>query len=51
MKVVALAGGIGGGKFLRGLVRAVSPNDVIAVVNTGDDLGCTVCRSVRTSIR
>jgi LPPG:FO 2-phospho-L-lactate transferase len=38
MKVVALAGGIGGGKFLRGLVRAVAPADVTAVVNTGDDI-------------
>lgn len=38
MKVVALAGGIGGGKFLRGLVRAVAPTDVTAVVNTGDDI-------------
>jgi LPPG:FO 2-phospho-L-lactate transferase len=38
VKVVALAGGIGGGKFLRGLVRAVTPRDVTAVVNTGDDI-------------
>ena len=38
MKVVARAGGIGGGKFLRGLVRAVAPTDVTAVVNTGDDI-------------
>ena len=38
MKVVALAGGVGAGKFLRGLVRAISPADVTAVVNTGDDL-------------
>jgi LPPG:FO 2-phospho-L-lactate transferase len=38
MKVVALAGGIGGGKFLRGLVRATAPGDVTAVVNTGDDI-------------
>ena len=38
MKVVALAGGIGAGKFLRGLVRAVEPADVTAVVNTGDDV-------------
>ena len=46
MKVVALAGGVGAGKFLRGLVRAVSPADVTAVVNTGDDLdvhGLRVC--------
>jgi LPPG:FO 2-phospho-L-lactate transferase len=38
VKVVALAGGVGAGKFLRGLVRAVAPEDVIVVVNTGDDL-------------
>ncbi len=37
--VVALAGGIGAGKFLRGLVRVVPPEDVTVVVNTGDDLG------------
>ncbi|MGH2681023.1 MAG: 2-phospho-L-lactate transferase [Actinomycetota bacterium] len=46
MKVVALAGGVGGGKFLRGLVRAVPAADVRAVVNTGDDLdvhGLRVC--------
>jgi LPPG:FO 2-phospho-L-lactate transferase len=36
--VVALAGGVGAGKFLRGLVRAVSPEDVTVVVNTGDDI-------------
>ena len=38
MKVTALAGGIGAGKFLRGLVRAVAPGDVTVVVNTGDDI-------------
>ncbi len=46
MKVVALAGGVGAGKFLRGLVRAVPPDDVTAVVNTADDLdvhGLRVC--------
>ena len=46
MNVVALAGGVGAGKFLRGLVRAVPPADVTAVVNTGDDLdvhGLRVC--------
>jgi LPPG:FO 2-phospho-L-lactate transferase len=36
--VVALAGGIGAGKFLRGLVRVVAPEDVTVVVNTGDDI-------------
>jgi LPPG:FO 2-phospho-L-lactate transferase len=46
VKVVALAGGVGAGKFLRGLVRVVTPSDVTAVVNTGDDLdvhGLRVC--------
>jgi LPPG:FO 2-phospho-L-lactate transferase len=38
MKVTALAGGVGAGKFLRGLVRAVPPEDVTVVVNTGDDI-------------
>jgi LPPG:FO 2-phospho-L-lactate transferase len=38
MKVVALAGGVGAGKFLRGLVRVVDPGDVTVVVNTGDDM-------------
>ena len=38
MNVVALAGGIGAGKFLRGLVRAVPPRDVTVVVNTADDI-------------
>ena len=38
MKVVALAGGVGAGKFLRGLVRAVPAEDVTVVVNTGDDI-------------
>ena len=38
MKVVAIAGGVGAGKFLRGLVRAVPADDVTVVVNTGDDI-------------
>lgn len=46
MNVVALAGGIGAGKFLRGLVGVVTPRDVTAIVNTGDDVdvhGLRVC--------
>ncbi|MBW3620791.1 MAG: 2-phospho-L-lactate transferase [Actinobacteria bacterium] len=35
---VALAGGIGAARFLRGLVRVVPPAEVTAVVNVGDDL-------------
>ena len=37
MRVAALAGGIGAGKFLRGVVRAV-PAHVTVIVNTGDDI-------------
>lgn len=35
--VVALAGGVGAARFLRGLVRAVPAEAVTAIVNTGDD--------------
>ncbi len=38
MKVAALAGGVGAGKFLRGLVRLVPPDDLTVIVNTADDL-------------
>jgi LPPG:FO 2-phospho-L-lactate transferase len=38
MRVTALAGGIGAGKFLRGLVRAVAPESVTVIANTGDDI-------------
>jgi LPPG:FO 2-phospho-L-lactate transferase len=36
--VVALAGGIGAARFLRGLVRAIDPAELTVVANTGDDL-------------
>jgi len=35
--IVALCGGVGAARFLSGLVRVVKPEDVVAVVNTGDD--------------
>ena len=35
--VVALAGGVGAARFLRGLVEVVPPDRVTAIVNTGDD--------------
>jgi LPPG:FO 2-phospho-L-lactate transferase len=38
MRVAALAGGIGAGKLLRGLLRAVQPEDVTTIVNTADDV-------------
>ena len=37
MKIVALAGGVGAARFLRGLVKRVPPAEVTAIVNTGDD--------------
>jgi LPPG:FO 2-phospho-L-lactate transferase len=46
MKVVALAGGIGAGKFLRGLARVVPGPDLTVVVNVADDVdvhGLRVC--------
>jgi LPPG:FO 2-phospho-L-lactate transferase len=44
--VVALAGGVGAARFLRGLVAAVPADEVVAIVNTGDDrvfYGVQVC--------
>lgn len=38
MRVVALAGGIGAGKFLRGLARVVPGPDLTAIVNVADDI-------------
>jgi LPPG:FO 2-phospho-L-lactate transferase len=35
--LVALAGGVGAARFLRGLVDVVDPATVTAIVNTGDD--------------
>ncbi len=37
MKVVALAGGVGGAKLADGLVRILNPDELAIVVNTGDD--------------
>lgn len=38
MAIVALAGGIGAARFLRGLVRVIDPGSLTVVANTGDDL-------------
>jgi LPPG:FO 2-phospho-L-lactate transferase len=38
MDVVALAGGVGAARFLRGLVRAVDPARLTVIANTGDDI-------------
>jgi len=37
MKLVALAGGTGAAKLLRGLARIIDPRDLTVIVNTGDD--------------
>ena len=51
MKIVALAGGIGGARFLRGL-RAAAPEAELTVIgNTGDDIslfGLRVCPDLDT---
>jgi len=38
VRVAVLSGGVGGARFLRGLVDAVDPAGVTAIVNVGDDL-------------
>jgi LPPG:FO 2-phospho-L-lactate transferase len=51
VKIVVLAGGTGGARFLRG-VRAVAPEaEITAVVNTGDDVtmhGLRICPDLDT---
>jgi LPPG:FO 2-phospho-L-lactate transferase len=37
MKVVALAGGVGGAKLADGLAQVLDPGDLTVIVNTGDD--------------
>ena len=37
MKIVALAGGVGGAKLVDGLAQILLPKDLTIVVNTGDD--------------
>jgi LPPG:FO 2-phospho-L-lactate transferase len=36
--LVALAGGVGAARFLRGLIRVHPPSELTVIVNTGDDL-------------
>ena len=38
MKVAVLSGGVGGARFVRGLVDAVDPGDVVVIGNVGDDV-------------
>jgi LPPG:FO 2-phospho-L-lactate transferase len=37
-KIVALAGGVGAAKLLRGLVKVVSPQNLVIIGNIGDDV-------------
>ncbi|HEY5335248.1 MAG TPA: 2-phospho-L-lactate transferase [Mycobacteriales bacterium] len=51
MRITALAGGIGGARFLRGLLAAAPDAEVTAIVNTGDDItlhGLRVCPDLDT---
>ncbi len=51
MKVVALAGGVGGAKLADGLARVLPPGDLTIIVNTGDDfehLGLKICPDLDT---
>lgn len=43
---VVIAGGVGAARFLKGLLRVVPPEEILAVVNVGDDLwlhGLRIC--------
>ncbi|MEU1804232.1 2-phospho-L-lactate transferase [Streptomyces sp. NPDC019937] len=51
MRIVVLAGGIGGARFLRGLMAAVPDADITVIGNTGDDIhlfGLKVCPDLDT---
>lgn len=51
MRIVVVAGGVGGARFLRGVLAAEPGAEVTAVVNTGDDVtmhGLRVCPDLDT---
>ncbi|GLX24085.1 MULTISPECIES: 2-phospho-L-lactate transferase [Streptomyces] len=51
MRIVVLAGGIGGARFLRGLKSTVPDADITVIGNTGDDIhlfGLKVCPDLDT---
>ncbi|MFE2764456.1 2-phospho-L-lactate transferase [Streptomyces halstedii] len=51
MRIVVLAGGIGGARFLRGLKQASPDADITVIGNTGDDIhlfGLKVCPDLDT---
>ncbi len=51
VRVVCLAGGVGGAKLADGLARVLPPQNLTVIVNTGDDfrhLGLTICPDLDT---
>ena len=51
MKIVALAGGVGGAKLADGLAQILPPEDLTIIVNTGDDFehyGLYICPDLDT---
>ena len=51
MKIVALAGGVGGAKFAHGLAQILPPENLTIIVNTGDDFehyGLSICPDLDT---
>ena len=51
MKIVALAGGVGGAKLAHGLAQVLPPEDLTVIVNTGDDFehyGLYICPDLDT---
>jgi len=51
LKIVALAGGVGGAKLAHGLAQNLAPDDLTIIVNTGDDFehyGLYICPDLDT---
>lgn len=51
LKIVALAGGVGGAKLVHGLAQILNPEDLTIIVNTGDDFehyGLYICPDLDT---
>jgi len=51
LKIVALAGGVGGAKLVQGLVEILTPDELVIIVNTGDDFnfhGLRICPDLDT---
>jgi len=53
IRVIALSGGVGGAKLLRGLYHVLPPDTLAAIVNTGDDfehLGLHISPDIDTAL-